>query len=178
MFDRFKRCPSKKNKDYFKSVDEYIKLNGMKVTQRLYNSFYENSLDAQMVTNLLGGDFPKAPWIAQTNILDQFICLMEQVGYEFASKEGDKVYLDKDGIYEAVVQNHLKHTGRDILTRLSECCEKTHGRISYPQMNEILGRHYPKALKSSSVDNRICIIIFLNQVGLLFRFDENHVYFP
>lgn len=178
MFQKLKRCSCKVKNDYSKRVEEYVKKEGIKAIKRLYSLKYLEGLSSEKIIIVLGEDYPKAPWIDEGNITGQFICMLKQIGYDYAYEENGKVYLDIAGIYNQVVSNHLKLSGREILYALSDCCEKTQGRISYEQMKEILGKHYPRPLKSTNIDERVSIIVFLKEAGILFNFDEKHVYLP
>lgn len=179
MFRRDKQRTVKRDDGYSKDVNEYIDSKGIRILKKLYDNYCcDYGLSEQQIIEVFGKDFPKSSWIKHNNITSQLVCLLEQIGYGFASIEDGKVYLDRKGMYKSIVENHLRYSGRDILYSLADCCERTHGRVSYNEMNCVIGIHYPKAIKNRAATERICIIIFLKQTGMLFKFDETHVYFP
>ena len=179
MFKKIRRYCKRTRERYSYDVQEYLKRNGLVLMQKLRNGILgSGDLEESKVRELLGTDYPVAPWTDKEDIIEQFISILEEAGYVFSCTEDGKIQFKNAELYSAIVQNHLKFSGREIFERLSDCCEKTHGRITYEDMHEILGFHYPKAPYAVGVDNRVCIVLFLKEVGIPFKFDETHVYLP
>lgn len=179
MFKKFKRCSEKKRQIYDYEVKQYITKNGINIIQGIYiNGLNLKKLTVDDIKLTLGDDFPKAPWIDADNITWQCICLLRHIGYEFEYDDKGNIYFEEDKAYKTIVQNHLKLSGNQILDALSDCCEKTNGRIPYDMMKEILGVHYPKAPGIDKSDMRVGIILFLKETGLPFKFDNDCIYFP
>lgn len=175
----FKKREQRKREQYSNQVQSYMKQYGISIVKRILDSSSDNNLLSEAnIKEALGTDYPKCPWITDDDVISQFVQLLKEVGYEFCYNEMGQLQFKIEDAYKAIVQNHLKFSGREILSRLSECCQKTYGRVSYEEMDEVLGFHYPKAPNVNSCDNRVCIVLFLKETGIPFKFDETHIYFP
>lgn len=179
VFKKLKRCCNKAKQRYSNEVQKYLKSNGFILVQKIYDGVLgTGKLEEKKVKEILGANYPVNPWISESDIIGQFVSIMEQAGYQFSRDSSGEVHFKHEELYSAIVQNHLRFSGKEILERLGDCCQKTSGRITYEEMHEILGFHYPKAPYVVGVDNRVGIILFLREVGLPFKFDETHIYLP
>lgn len=164
---------------YNKKVQEYLQCHGFEIVQKIYNgSLQTNQLTEKGVRETLVGDYPIAPWVPKENIIEQFVSLLEEVGYSFIQNEQGGYCFKDENIYGAIVKNHLKFSGCHILDALSEMCGKNDGKITYFQAKMILGAGYPKAPFVNKADTRACIILFLKETGIPFAFDDSYLYFP
>lgn len=179
MFSRKKkRYPAFIKQRYHEQVQLYLKYNGFEIVKRIYNgSLNAQELTEQGVRDTLVGNYPIAPWVDKNNIVEQFVSLLEDVGYSFSCNEEGKYCFKDENIYGAIVKNHLKFSGCHILEALATCCENNNGRITYFQAKTILGVGYPKAPFVNKADTRTCIILFLKETGIPFIFDDTYLYF-
>lgn len=174
----FCRKNKRSKKEYSILVQQYLKENTPAIVQRLYDIVSAtHELDVDAVKSILGENYPKAPWKDNDDIMGQFACILEEAGWLFVSNNG-KIILEDEKSYSDIVQNHLKFSGSQILDRLSECCERTNGRITYWEMQSILGFHYPKAPYCDKSDIKACTILFLKETGIPFKFDNMYIYLP
>lgn len=163
---------------YAAKVETYKKWKGFKIIEEIYELIDSGLIDMDGVKELLGHNYPLAPWIDEKDEQAQMICLLGQMGYVFERKQDGSLCLKNEEEYKQIVRNYLKLSGSEILEALAMNCTRTHGRISYEEMRHILGFHFPKAPYADKTDLRVCVILFLKAAGLTFNFDENHVYFP
>lgn len=95
-----------------------------------------------------------------------------------SNKELAQVISEEETYYQ-IVQNYIKFTGRGIISYLSDMIEKNNGKLTYFQMEMVLGRHYPKASWQDKSDRKECIKTFMQYVGFIYyRADEEYIYFP
>lgn len=164
---------------YHKQVQVYLSYYGFEIIQRIYNgSLNAHELTEQGVRNTLVGNYPIAPWADRDDIIEQFVAMLEEVGYSFSYNEQGEYCFKGENIYSAIVKNHLNFSGRNILEALANACYKNEGRITYFEAKMILGIGYPKAPFVNKSDVRACIILFLKETGIPFKFDESYLYFP
>lgn len=179
FYNKKKRCSFEKRQRYNTQVQRYFKYHGFEIVSRIYNgSLSSHRLTEQGVSQTLVGIYPIAPWVEEDNIIEQFVAMMEEVGYSFSRDEQGEYSFKDENIYGAIVRNHLKFSGCHILESLSQCCENYNGRITYFQAHMILGTGYPKAPFVNKADMRACIILFLKETGIPFKFDDWYLYFP
>ena len=173
------KCSKENKRKYSEQVREYISRNGIKTVLILnYLKDDINILSNDIIEQVMGKDFPKAIWIDSESVIDQCLCFLKHTGYEVTYDESKGFVFKKEKQYKQIVNNYLKLSGSDIMTRLSECCEKTSGKITYDEMQKIIGVHYPRAPYAIKADYRVNIILFLKETGMLFKFDDNHIYIP
>ena len=179
LCNKKKRCSKYKKQRYSNQVQSYLNCHGFEIVQRIYNgSLSTHGLTEQGVRETLVGIYPIAPWVDEDNIVEQFVSMMEEVGYSFSQDEQGEYSFKDENIYGAIVRNHLKLSGCHILDALSECCKNYDGRITYFQAKLILGTGYPKAPFVNKEDMRACIILVLKETGIPFKFDDSYLYFP
>ena len=179
LFNKKKRCSAYKKQRYHNQVQRYLEGHGFEIVQRIYNgSLGKGYLTEQGVRDTLVGIYPIAPWIEESNIIEQFVAMLEEVGYSFDhNAQGEYAFKDEN-VYGAIVKNHLKFSGCHILDALADCCQNNDGRITYYQAKIVLGAGYPKAPFVNKADMRACIILFLKETGIPFLFDDTYLYFP
>ena len=179
MFKKIKRCCKKTNQNYQLEVQCYLKNNAFILVKKISEGVLgSDELKLENVQAVLGDEYPINPCIPREDIVAQFVSIFEQAGYVFCQDSSGNVYFKQKELYSAVVQNHLKFSGKKIFERLADCCQKTNGRIRYEEMHEILGFHYPKAPYALRADYRVCIILFLRESGIPFKYDEKYIYLP
>ena len=179
FFNKKKRCSTLAKQRYHNQVQVYLNYHGFEIVQKIYNgSLNTQELTEQGVRETLLGNYPIAPWVDKNNIVEQFVALLEEVGYSFSRNEQGKYCFKDENIYGAIVKNHLKFSGCNVLAALSKCCQDNYGRITYFQAKVILGIGYPKAPFVNKADVRACIILFLKETGIPFKFDDDYLYFP
>lgn len=89
------------------------------------------------------------------------------------------VDLSKEEVYRQIVDNYLKLSGKEVVANLSNFCERSNGRLTYDEMEKVLGEHYPKAGWVDKNDKKKCILVFMEYSGFPFYLaDENYFYFP
>lgn len=178
MFKKVKRCYEKKRQTYNNEVQKYLKDNAFVLVQRVYNgTLGTGELKEENVKAVLGSDYPINPLIPREDVIGQFVSILELAGYIFCKDNIGKIYFKQEELYNSIVQNHLRFSGKGIFERLTEKCQETNG-IEYEEVHKILGFHYPKAPYAVGADYRTCIILFLKEVGIPFIFDETHIYLP
>ncbi len=164
---------------YHEQVQLYLQYHGFEIVQRIYNgSLNAHELTEQAVRETLVGNYPIAGWVEKDNIIEQFVTLLGEVGYSFEKNDQGKYCFKDENIYGAIVKNHMNFSGCRILEALSDCCYKNDGRITYFEAKVILGAGYPKAPFVNKSDIRACIILFLKETGIPFKFDDSYLYFP
>lgn len=179
FFRKICRYAGKEKTEYSTLAQEYLKRNGLLIVQKICDGVLgEYVLEEKAAKAFLGEDYPVAPWLSKKNYIGQCVALLEQAGCIFSCDEKGRVCFKDSGIYKTIVQNHLKMSGRDIVSKLSDACEELNGKISYKRLHAVLGFHYPKAPYISSVEPNMCIILFLKEMGMPFKFDDKYVYFP
>ncbi|MBQ8043171.1 MAG: hypothetical protein IJ272_03345 [Clostridia bacterium] len=179
MLKNIKRCSAKARKCYSNQVQKYLQNNGFVIVQKIYEgALSTHELRPEEVQNVLGDEYPVAPWVNDTDVVGQFICILEEAGYTFSYNEEGRVCFKDDELYGAIVKNHLRFSGRYILDSLSDYCEQNGSRLTYYQAQRVLGFHYPRAPYVNKEDTRACTILFLKETGLPFKFDDTYVYFP
>lgn len=179
FFNKKKRCSASVKQRYHYQVQLYLSYYGFEIVQKIYNgSLNAHELTEQGVRDTLVGNYPIAPWVDKENIIEQFVALLEEVGYSFSYNEQGKYCFKDENIYGAIVKNHLKFSGYNVLAALSKCCRDNFGRITYFQAKNVLGIGYPKAPFVNKSDVRACIILFLKETGVPFKFDDDYLYFP
>ena len=179
FFSKLIRCSNKVKAQYSRQAQEYLNSNSLLIVQKICDGVLgSEKLEEEKVRELLGNNYPIAPWVEETDIIGQFVCLLEEAGYIFVRDTNGEVKFKNEDMYKAIVQNHLKLSGMCIMERLAYYCEKTKGRLDYEQVEEVLGFHYPKAPYIGKMDKRVSIIMFLKATGIPFKFNETHVYFP
>ena len=170
------QCEKKK---YELEVKKYFEANGVTIMKKIHEGGYDiRTIKEDDLQQLLTEDFPKADWIESHNVAEQSRYLLAHMGYNFEYDAYGMLYLKEDIMYKTIVYNHLQLSGCNILNALSDYCQRTSGRISYDEMQEVLGKHYPKTIHVNVLDERLNVLLFLKTSGLLFKFDENYVYFP
>jgi len=80
--------------------------------------------------------------------------------------------------YSETVQEYLKEKGSEFLSAWVDACDKKSGRISYEDMECILGYNFPKAKWIPLTNKKAQIDTFFNELGIPFRADETHLFFP
>lgn len=156
-----------------------MKCHGFEIVQRIYNgSLGSQCLTAEGIRETLVGAYPIAPWAEKDNIIEQFVAMLEEVGYSFSCNEQGEYTFKEENIYGAIVRNHLNFSGCRVLDALSKRCNNYGGRITYFEAHMILGTGYPKAPFVDKADVRACIILFLKETGIPFKFDDWYLYFP
>lgn len=94
-------------------------------------------------------------------------------------KSNLRPYVDESKIYRQIVKNYLKLTGRELISNLSDYCERKGNRLTYEEMEEVLGKHYPKAKWVNKSDRKQCVITFMEHTEYIYyKYDNNYVYFP
>lgn len=89
------------------------------------------------------------------------------------------VDLSKEEVYRQIVDNYLKLSGREVVANLSNFCERSNGRLTYDEMEKVLGGHYPKASWIDKNDKKKSILTFMKYSDFSFYVaDENYLYFP
>lgn len=172
------KCASKKAKqEYEAKVQSYLKRNGIAITHSIYaSSLHLFGLADKDVERILPKPFPIASWIDEKKILKQFLCMLKYLGCENAYIKDEKIFFDLES-YQNEVESYLSKNGEFLLDKLSYFCSKN-PRISYTDIQEVLGYDYPKIIKSTTADKSVCAIVFLKQTGMLFRFDNTAIYMP
>ena len=179
FFNKSKRPSVKQRAEYSKQVREYLKKHSFNIVQKIYSgALNTHELNEEQVKLVLGDDFPIAPWINEQDVIAQFISIMKEAGYEFECYENGKYAFKNDELYSAIVKNHMKFSGFGIMERLVDYCDMTGGKMTYFQVQHVLGMHYPKAPYANKADTQACIILFLKELGVPCKFDDNYVYFP
>lgn len=81
--------------------------------------------------------------------------------------------------YTKIVENYINFSGWGIISCLASLCEKNNGRLTYFQMEMVLGKHYPKASWVDKSDRKGCVETFLEHSGFMYyKADEDYIYFP
>lgn len=179
MAKRFVSIFQSEKRKYELKAREYFKEHGITIMKKIHDEGYDiRKVKEDALQQVLTEDFPKADWLDLHNIAEQSRCLLACMGYNFEYDAYGMLYLKEDEIYKTIVYNHLQLSGCAILNALSDYCQRTSGRISYDDMQEVLGKHYPRTTHINVLDERLNVLLFLKTSGMLFKFDESHVYFP
>ena len=81
--------------------------------------------------------------------------------------------------YSEKVQDYLSRNRETFLSKWVEMCNLNQGRISYEEMEEILGPNYPKAGWIDSEDKAAQIQCFFKEIDFpYYEADEEYLYFP
>ena len=179
FFKEKKRCSKRKKEQYSAQVSEFLKGNSFAIVHKIYEfTSGKNSLNIEEVKKVLGTGYPVAPWVDETDIIGQFAAILDEAGYKLSYDKNEGICFKEQALYSAIVKNHLKLSGRRIVEYLSDECIHTGGTFTYFQLQRILGLHYPRAPYVDKNNTQACIILFLNELGIPFKFDSTYVYFP
>ena len=180
MFCKKSKKPSSKVRaQYSKQVREYLEKYSFEIVQKIYSGVLgTHELNTEQVELVLGEDYPIAPWLNERDIIGHFVAIMEEAGYEFESNENGGIAFKNNELYSAIVKNYLNFSGYGIMERLIDYCDMTGGKMTYFQVQHVLGMHYPRAPYANKADMQACIILFLKELGVPCKFDTNYVYFP
>ena len=80
--------------------------------------------------------------------------------------------------YSNKVKEYLESINKHFLADFAELCQQTNGRVSFVQIQNILGKKYPIAEWIDKDNMKEQIIIFFQQLDIPFKATENHLYFP
>ena len=81
-------------------------------------------------------------------------------------------------IYSDEVNRYLYNKRDSLICEFSDLCQKYHGRIAYEDMLIVLGKDFPKPQWIHGSKTNEQIVAFFAEVGIPFRADETHLYFP
>lgn len=81
-------------------------------------------------------------------------------------------------IYSDEVRRYLSEKRDSLIYEFSDLCQKYHGRIAYEDMLTVLGKDFPRPQWIHSSKTNEQIVAFFTEVGIPFRADETHLYFP
>lgn len=94
------------------------------------------------------------------------------------NKELAQVISEEDAYYQ-IVQNYMNFSGRGIISYLADMCEMNNGKLTYFQMEMVLGRHYPKPSWQDKSNRKECIKTFMQYAGFIYYIaDEEYIFFP
>lgn len=179
LFKEKKRCSKNKRVNYAMKVQNFLKTNGFSIVHKIYEFVLDKkSLNIGRVKEILGPDYPIAPWVDEEDIIGQFAAILDETGYKLSYDENEGICFKEQEVYSAIVKNHLRFSGRNIVERLSDTCMYNNGQLTYFQIQTVLGFHYPRAPYVDKNNVHMCILIFLKEMGLPFKFDDTYVYFP
>lgn len=179
LFKSKKRCSKMEREKYSANVQRYLKKHALHIVQKIYDdTLGKGKLKLDEVRDMLGEDYPIAPWVDKLDVVGQFAAILEEAGYKLLYDENGGLFFEDKELYSAIAKNHLRFSGSCIVEHLSEECERTGGKLTYFQLQRILGFHYPRAPYVNKDDTRACIIIFIKEMGIPFKFDDTYVYFP
>lgn len=179
VFKNKKRCSKRKRENYSVDVRRYLRKNAFYIVQKVYDgTLGSGQLRVDEISKVLGDDYPIAPWVDKSDVVGQFVAILEEAGYELSYDVNEGVYFKDKELYSAIVKNHLKLSGNCIVNNLAEECDHTGGRLTYFQMQRVLGFHYPRAPYVKKDNIQACTILFLKEMGIPFKFDDTYVYFP
>lgn len=169
----------KRRRDYANNVRRYLMENSFSIVKKIYDgTLATQELKSEQVEMILGEDYPVAPWVDEKDIVGQFVEILKEAGYIFSYNRNDPICFKDAEIYATIVKNYLKLSGDCFVETLGYECERTNGKLTYFQIYNVLGLHYPKAPYVNKEDTRACILLFLKETGIPFKFDDTHVYFP
>lgn len=172
-----RRIKLSKREEYSKRVQKYLKENAFIIMQRIYSLPNDDvALTNQICMEILGDDFPRLSGTKRTDYKEQFISLFNEVGYTCYKKCA--IYFSKNDLCRKIAKNHLKCSGNCVLQKLATSCDEYHGRLSYEQIQLILGFNNLKIKYKNGKYKKECILIFLKEMKIPFVHDNKHVYFP
>jgi hypothetical protein len=80
--------------------------------------------------------------------------------------------------YSNEVRDYLEVNGEEFLSRWSDMCKETNGRISYEEMMWVFKYKIPKVPWVDESNNKINITNFFREIHIPFKADDTHIYFP
>ena len=98
-------------------------------------------------------------------------------------KKISKLVVDEEGpsakeLYSREVKNYLENHRNEFLDKLAKLCKETSGRIAYRDILVALGTDFPKASWIDKGDNCKQVVQFFCEIGFIYGYDENYLYFP
>ena len=179
FFRRSKRNLDKLREQYLQDLQKYLKHNSFAIVQRIKNGMLSSkNIGNQEIRIVLGYNYPKARWINSTDDASQIICLFKEIGYSNITRIFNGVQCNPSEMCEAIINNYISVNGKKIMDRLEDCCVITNGRISYSQMQEVLGINYSEIDNTSEEDVNECILMFLRGTKLPFKHNDVYIYLP
>lgn len=164
---------------YFENVQKYLREYGFIIVQRLYSKSIGNfELDNKSIQEILGDNYPKAYWIKRNEHIQQFISILKVGGYKTSGNINTVEEKDICGWCGAIIQNHLKMYGDGILENMTKICKTTNGRITYFQMLKVLGFSICNCERSDDKNMKACVILYLRETNIPFKYDETYIYLP
>ena len=169
---------SKREEEYLNNCRRYAYEKSIQILKLISRWKLQNHEISSDDLDVIDKGFPINPNIDKNNKVKQLVSFLKTIGVDITLHRNGKVSFARTTEYDTVIKNHLKFTGRDVISTLSNICEYSSGRVSYKTMELILTAHYPKASYLHVADSRWYIVFFLKQAGLLCSFDEDEIYFP
>lgn len=164
--------------EYIKRVNRYLSSKGYYILSKIFKE--KNGEDICLSYNeleqILGKDYPKAPWIKPWNKKERVSQFLRTAGCKF--HEGRYSVVIANAHYKDVVNNYLNLSGIGFWENVSRKCQESGGYVTFQELEYILGEHYPKAPGVDKSNKKMCIIMFLNQLDVPYFPYESYVIFP
>ena len=166
--------PNKKQREEYASrVREFLTNNDVKILSRLSRRGYEVCLDEVCVGQAFK-DFPKAAWLNNKRLDVKLKTFLKFAGYNFI-KSDDYIYFPEGKRYQNEVKKYLNQ--HNIMDKIDLLCRRSVGGISYEKLYEVLPYKYPKNPFIAMEDEKKNVIVFLKECDLIFRYDDQFLYF-
>lgn len=179
FFRNVNKNSPKWREQYLRDLQIYLKHNSFVIVQRINNGVLSGkNIAPQEVKRLLGKHYPKAKWIDRSDDLGQIVCLFQEIGYTSIMENSEGIQYKTDEMRSAIIKNYINNNSKEIMDRLTDCCQITNGKISYDQMQEVLGFDSSKIDRDAKENVDYCVLLFLRGTKLPFKYNDTHIYLP
>lgn len=167
--------------EYARKVRKYMCKYGDDIVEKLSKKYKtkNETVSYEEMQEIVGVNFPKARWMPKSDLKSQMMLFLIEIGVKFAFYESYIQLAGNENIYSQIVKNYLSFSGKGITETLTDYISRRNVKVTYEEMGIVLGKHYPKAPWLDKSNNKMCIIVFLNEMGLSqIMFDDKYVILP
>ena len=173
-----------RNRTYRKNKEKYLNDVKTYLDQNIYIIVYGirllacvDEINYSAFKKIFGTSFPKSPRFDEEDYKNQIKCLLKALNIKISMKKRGNSIKEILDDYSLVVNTHVMFTGNKILENLTKKIELFNGRMPYSAVSRVLGPHYPKVSFALDADERITMVFFLYELGFVFKFDCNELFF-
>ena len=163
---------------YFLAVQEYIRNNREDIVINLWELSKKSvEITFAEVKVVIGSGYPKAKWLEADDEV-QILHMLKTIGCKFGKNAEGKEVFNPKKMYEDIINKHINDNWSNIFECLADLCDEMGGRITYPQLVKAMMLKPFGSTEMDKQDMRVCVLLFLKELELLFNYDDMYVYFP
>ena len=168
----------KRQRKYFCEVDKYYAENKEKVYKCILSGVKSNRISFEDVEKILES-YPKIWKYPSENSKKQIMSFFDHLNYKLNYELENISFALANEIYSSKVTDYIAKNGKGIIYSIVNLCSENKDRLEYSMLEEKLRQfsEYPEYPAIPRENNELEIILFLNQLGFIFSFDEKSLYF-